>query len=125
MVLLGKKIKELRTKSKFTQLELAERLGVTKSSVVSYENDSRQPSYEVLIKMARIFNVSIDSLLLDRSGMTLEVNGLKREQVKLLELMIMNFQKSNMIEKYLKQHVTEEEIERLEKNTGIKLEDIY
>ena len=125
MVLLGKKIKELRTKSKFTQLELAERLGVTKSSVVSYENDSRQPSYEVLIKMARIFNVSIDSLLLDRSGMTLEVNGLKREQVKLLELMIMNFQKSNMIEKYLKQYVTEEEIERLEKNTGIKLEDIY
>lgn len=125
MVLLGKKIKELRTKSKFTQIELAERLGVTKSSVVSYENDSRQPSYEVLIKMARIFNVSIDSLLLDRSGMTLEVNGLKREQVKLLELLIMNFQKNNMIEDYFKQRVSEEDIKRLEKETGIKLEDIY
>ena len=125
MVLLGKKIKELRTKSKFTQIELAEKLGVTKSSVVSYENDSRQPSYEVLIKMARIFNVSIDSLLLDRSGMTLEVNGLKREQVKLLELLIMNFQKNNMIEDYFKQSVSEEDIKRLEKETGIKLEDIY
>lgn len=125
MVLLGKKIKELRTKSKFTQIELAERLGVTKSSVVSYENDSRQPSYEVLIKMARIFNVSIDSLLLDRSGMTLEVNGLKREQVKLLELLIMNFQKNNMIEDYFKQNVSEKDIKRLEKETGIKLEDIY
>ncbi len=34
MVLLGKKIKELRTKSKFTQSELANLLGVTKSSVL-------------------------------------------------------------------------------------------
>lgn len=125
MVLLGKKIKELRTKSKFTQVELADRLGVTKSSIVSYENDSRQPSYEVLIKMARIFNVSIDSLLLDRSGMTLEIKGLKREQIKLLELMIMNFQKSNMIEDYFKKSVSDEDIKRLEKETGIKIEDVY
>lgn len=58
MVLLGKKIKELRTKSKFTQSELANLLGVTKSSVASYENDSRQPSFSVLIKIAQIFNVS-------------------------------------------------------------------
>ena len=37
MVLLGSKIKELRTKYRFTQSELAELVGVTKSSIASYE----------------------------------------------------------------------------------------
>lgn len=122
MVLLGKRIKELRNKARFTQSELAERLGVTKSTIAAYENDSRQPSYEVLIKMGQVFSVSIDSLLLDRKGTVLEIKGLKREQVKILELLVMNFQKSNLIEKCLIDDISKEEIE---KQLGIKFEDIY
>ena len=57
MILMGKRIKELRTNAKFTQKELADRLGVTKSTITAYENDSRTPSYDVLIKIARVFNV--------------------------------------------------------------------
>lgn len=124
MVLLGKKIKELRIKSKFTQLELAEKLGVTKSSVVSYENDSRQPSYGVLIKMAHIFHVSVDYLLLERSDMTLEVTGLRREQIELLKSLITDFQKNNLLENYLKNTLTEKEFERLGKDTGIQIKPI-
>lgn len=128
MVLLGNKIKELRIKSRFTQSELAERLGVTKSSITSYENDSRQPSYEVLIKISQVFNVSIDSLLLNRSGITLDIDGLKREQVKLLELLIANYKKGNLIEEYFRQSASKEDveaIEKLEEKYGIKLEGIY
>ncbi len=128
MVLLGNKIKELRIKSRFTQSELAERLGVTKSSIASYENDSRQPSYEVLIKISQVFNVSIDSLLLNRSGITLDIDGLKREQVKLLELLIANYKKGNLIEEYFRQSASKEDveaIEKLEEKYGIKLEGIY
>ena len=44
MVDIGNKIKELRTEQKMTQSDLAERLGVTKSSISSYENGSRLPS---------------------------------------------------------------------------------
>lgn len=40
MVDIGNKIKELRTEQKMTQSDLAERLGVTKSSISSYENGS-------------------------------------------------------------------------------------
>ncbi len=123
MVLLGKKIKALRNNSKFTQAELAERLGVTKSSIASYENDSRQPSYEVLIKIARIFNVSIDYLLLERSGNILETDGLKSEQIKLLELLIINFQKSNMTEELLRKNISKENANLLEKENSIKPED--
>lgn len=128
MVLLGNKIKELRIKSRFTQSELAERLGVTKSSIASYENDSRQPSYEVLIKISQVFNVSIDSLLLNRSGITLDIDGLKREQIKLLELLIANYKKGNLIEEYFRQSASKEDveaIEKLEEKYGIKLEGVY
>ena len=97
MILIGKRIKELRNKYKFTQTELAEKVGVTKSTIAAYENDSRQPSYEVLIKMAHLFKVSIDSLLLDRTEVVLEVSGLTLEQIDILGILIAYFKKSNSI----------------------------
>ena len=91
MVLLGKKIKELRTKSKFTQSELANLLGVTKSSVASYENDSRQPSFSVLIKIAQIFNVSTDYLLLNKPEKNISIASLNEEQTEIIKSLIKTF----------------------------------
>lgn len=98
MILIGKKIKKLRNKYKLTQTELAKRVGVTKSTIAAYENDSRLPSYDVLIKMASLFKVSIDSLLLDRTDAMLDVNGLTMEQIDILGMMIAYFKKSNNVE---------------------------
>ena len=77
MVDIGNKIKELRTEQKMTQSDLAERLGVTKSSISSYENGSRLPSYDILLKIVRIFIVSTDILLGhgDKNEMNLNVSG--------------------------------------------------
>ena len=97
MVLIGKRIKELRNKYKLTQAELAEQVGVTKSTIAAYENDSRQPSYEVLIKMASVFRFSIDSLLLDRSELILDAQGLSGEQMDILGIMIAYFRKINSV----------------------------
>ena len=75
MVTIGLKIKELRTERHMTQIEFAERLGVTKSAISSYENGSRLPSYDILLKMARIFKVSTDTLLgnADENAITLDI----------------------------------------------------
>ena len=100
MVLIGNKIKELRNKYKFTQTELAEKVGVTKSTIAAYENDSRQPSYEVLIKMAEAFKVSIDSLLLNRSEQMIDISGLNPEQINILENLITYFRKSELIDAF-------------------------
>lgn len=100
MILIGKRIKELRTKYKYTQTELAEKVGVTKSTIAAYENDSRLPSYEVLIKMANVFKVSIDSLLLDRTEFTLDAHGLNVQQLEILEILISYFRKSNYVEDF-------------------------
>lgn len=85
MVVLGEKIKSLRVSRKMTQSELAEKLNVTKSTISSYENDSRQPSYEVLIKISSLFNVTIDSLLMgERNGIYLDVHNLNQYQIKVI-----------------------------------------
>ena len=39
MVLLGSKIRELRTKYNLTQAELAKQVGVSKATVTAYEGD--------------------------------------------------------------------------------------
>lgn len=106
MVLLGKKIKDLRNKYRLTQTELAVQIGVTKSTVAAYENDSRTPSYEVLIKLADVFKVSIDSLLSNRSEAMLDVNGLSIEQIQIVENLVVHFRKSNTMEEKLKEYDT-------------------
>lgn len=98
MILIGKRIKRLRNKYKYTQTELAEKVGVTKSTIAAYENDSRLPSYEVLIKMASVFKVSIDSLLLNRTEVVIDAHGLTTEQVELLSNIIAHFRKCNIVE---------------------------
>ena len=63
MVELGTKLRELRRKQNWTQSQVAQRTGGTASVVSAYENGIRQPSYEVPIKLARLYNVSSDHLL--------------------------------------------------------------
>lgn len=101
MILLGKRIKELRNKYKLTQTELAEKVGVTKSTIAAYENDSRQPSYTVLIKMANVFKVSIDSLLLSHRENVINTNGLTEEQTLIIESLINHYRKNNLLEKFV------------------------
>ena len=99
MVDIGNKIKELRTEQKMTQSDLAERLGVTKSSISSYENGSRLPSYDILLKIARIFKVSTDILLGhgDKNEISLNVSGLTNEQILFLKTLIEDYRRANII----------------------------
>lgn len=99
MVDLGGRIKQLRQEQKMTQVEFAERLGVTKSTVSAYESGTRQPSYEVLLKMARIFKVSTDLLLGhgEKNVLTIDATGLTNEQIGLVQNLIVNFRKNNAI----------------------------
>ena len=80
MILIGKKIKELRNKHKYTQTELATLVGVTKSTIAAYENDTRLPSYNVLIKLSRVLKVSTDYLLLNKKPTGLDISALNEEQ---------------------------------------------
>ena len=53
----------LRKREGLSQLELGERLGLTKSTISMYENGRRKPSYEALESIADYFNVSMNFLM--------------------------------------------------------------
>lgn len=91
----GNRLKELRSQSRLTQAQLAERLGVTKSVVSFYELQERSPSPDVLVKLSQVFHVSTDYLLgIDRNR-TLDVSGLTDSQVISLQNIIAEYRKSN------------------------------
>lgn len=91
----GKRLKQLRTQAGMTQLQLAERIGVTKSVISFYELQERSPSPDVLIKLSRIFRVSTDYLLgLERNN-TIDVSGLKESDVALLRALADSLRKND------------------------------
>jgi len=63
MVAIGQRIKELRMKAGISQQKLAEMLGVSRPTITQIESGERKVSSDELIKLAEIFNVSIDHLI--------------------------------------------------------------
>jgi len=62
--ILAKRLRGLREEKGLTQKELAQALGLnSKSTITNYEQNSRDPDYETLIKIAKYFGVSVDFLL--------------------------------------------------------------
>ena len=69
---LGSKINLLRSNTNMNQTEFAEKIGVTQSTLSSYEKGNAMPSLDVLIAIATNFHVSTDWLLgLSKSEMTI------------------------------------------------------
>ncbi len=55
--------KRLRSSSGLTQAEMAEKLGISRSTIGMYETGAREPDFETLEKIADFFNVDTDFLL--------------------------------------------------------------
>ena len=70
---MNTKLKEIRTKQGFTQQQVADHIGCSAVVYSRYENGSRQPSIEMLLRLATLFGVSVDYLLgrQDMEGATL------------------------------------------------------
>ena len=79
--MLSKRIYELRMSFGWTQVQLAQKLGVTKQTVSNWENDNIQPSIDMLVKVSKIFNVTTDYLLGLTPTNSVSVDGLPTEFV--------------------------------------------
>jgi transcriptional regulator with XRE-family HTH domain len=60
---IGKRLALFRKKAGFTQLELAMKLGVSRSLIAEYEIDKRRLYSEILVKIADCLKVSSDEIL--------------------------------------------------------------
>ena len=88
MVDFSQKLKQLRKDKHLTQAQVAVRIGVTASMVSSYETDIRLPSYEVMLRIADIFGVSVDYLLGRQEGRFLDISELSDEEASVVSDMV-------------------------------------
>lgn len=60
---ISKRIKQLRESAHLTQQELADKLSISRSTLAGYESERKQPSYQTLAQIAKVFNVPTDYIL--------------------------------------------------------------
>ena len=59
----GNNLKKIRLDNDLTQEELAKKINTSRSNIANYENDKNMPSVDILEKMSKVLNCSIDFLL--------------------------------------------------------------
>lgn len=64
---VGKKIAELRKTHNMTQLELADKIGISFQAISNWERGNSMPDISKLPELASLFNVTIDELLGEKS----------------------------------------------------------
>lgn len=61
--MFGTRLHTLRKERKLRQEDMANQLGIARTTYAMYEQGNREPDYNTLIKLATFFEVSIDYLL--------------------------------------------------------------
>lgn len=56
-------LKKIRKENNLTQKQLAELTGLSERGIQNYELGTRNPNYDVLLKLGDYFNVSVDYLM--------------------------------------------------------------
>ncbi|MBO5262448.1 MAG: helix-turn-helix transcriptional regulator [Clostridia bacterium] len=83
------RIRYLREKNDMTQTDLANKLGISRSAVNSWEMSLSSPSITNIIEMSRIFNVTADYILSTSNKLLIDISDLNNEEkgivLKLIE----------------------------------------
>lgn len=81
---LSIRLRELRVNKHLRQEQVAKIIGVTKSTISAYENDLRQPSFEILLKLANLYCVSTDYLLGRTDTVSIDLTDLTAAEATLV-----------------------------------------
>ncbi len=85
---ISERLKQLRAEKGLTQAQVAQRISVTRSTLSAYENGTRYPSYDVLVRLAYLFGVSTDYLLCKENRRFIDVSGLNEQEVAAVANMV-------------------------------------
>ena len=88
MVDCSEKLKALREARGLTQLQVANRVGISKAMISAYETASKAPSIEVLIRLSRLYGVSVDYLVCVDAPKYIDVSELDDESAALITTLI-------------------------------------
>lgn len=118
------RIKKLRQERGWTQEELANKIGIQQKQVSAYERSVNFPSTEILIKLAEVFDVSLDYLAFDKASISAKVEVKDRELLRYFETIDkMNEKDKNTVKEILHLVVTQKKFKNsLEQNNKEKHE---
>lgn len=100
----SERLKDLRKQAELTQVDVAEKLGISQPAYASWEHGVKKPTQENLVKIAQVLNVSVDYLLgnseekvdeLDNIELLFRMNskGLTDEEKKVFKKELIEFMK--------------------------------
>ena len=88
---MGSRLRDVRKKRGMTQKALATRICKCTSAVSGYENDDQIPPVDVLVSIARLFDVSVDYLVGLENERTYSTSELNEAQIELLDALLSEF----------------------------------
>lgn len=102
LIKIGKNIQKIRKSNGYTQKKLAEEIEVSVRYISDIEQDKSKPSYEVLIKICNVFQISLDQVfseylnIKENKSMEYSLAGfdkLSKKDKETIENLIMYFNK--------------------------------
>lgn len=91
----GDRIRRLREEKKYKQQQVAAILQVNRKAISHYENNLREPSFENLIEMAKLYHVSTDYLLGLESSRVINASGLTDREFSLISELVADLSEKN------------------------------
>lgn len=95
LIMIAERIKSLRERSSMTQAELAKSLSLSRSAVNSWEMGLSVPTTQYIIELAKLFDVSTDTILGKKDSATVSVAGLNDSQITAVMSVIQCFREAN------------------------------
>ncbi len=92
--MIHERIKMLREQYNYSQADLAKHLGIARTSVLAWENQTSVPSMKHIIEMAKLFRVTTDYLLEVDNKRLLSLEGLTDEEINIICGLLNYFDKS-------------------------------
>ncbi len=93
---LGYNIKRLRQRSKMTQSQLAEELGLSKQIISAYEKGRRTPSHGTLVKITKTLGTNMSELYSTGADPKyIDATGLNDEQIGMIFKLVQEMKKLN------------------------------
>lgn len=77
---IASKLRQARIKSNMTQREVADILGMTYQAISNYERGKTKVESDILVKLCKIYNISVPDVLSDTSISQKIVTEIKKEE---------------------------------------------
>ncbi len=111
---IGGRIKDLRTKKKLTQSDLAKMVGLTYVQIGRYETEKSNPSSDILQKLAHVLDTTSDFLMNGASDEVVSAQLADKEllnQFKAVEKL--SLEDKHLIKTFIDAFLTKRQIQKL------------